>query len=110
MEPLTLASLAALVVKIVGVIKSIGKDTNAVVTQVLTWAVGIAVLFLAAAADVTDGIVLFAGVPALGLLDGASLVLVGLSLASLGSFAYDYKKARDGNDSAREPRLLGPNT
>lgn len=106
MEPFTLAALAALVVKIVSVVKSLGKDRNAVVTQALTWAVGVAVAFLAAHADLTSALVV--ADRQLGSLDAGSLVLVGLSLSSLGSFAYDVKKSVDGTDSAAEPRLLPP--
>lgn len=110
MEPITLVSLAALVVKVVSAIKMAGKDWNALVTQALTWAVGVAVLALAANADLTAGIVVYDGAPPLGDLDFGSVVLAGLALASLGSFAYDYKKARDNTDSAAEPRLLPPGT
>lgn len=106
MEVITLVTLMALVVKITSVVKAIGKDNNAVVTQLVTWAVGVAVLFLAAQATITSGIVVFDGIPALGDLDNASLVLVGLSYASGGSFAYDLKKAIDSSDSAAEPSLL----
>lgn len=109
MEVFTLLTLTALVVKIVSVIKSIGKDNNMVATQVVTWVVGVAVLGLASQADITRAIVIFQGAPVLGDLNFASLVLAGMSLASTGSFAYDYKKARDSTDSAAEPALL-PNS
>lgn len=104
MDVITLASLAALVVKIVSVAKALGKDTNYVLTQALTWLVSIALLFVAANATLTEQLV-FAE-HALGSLDGWSLVLAGLQLGSLGSFAYDVKKAVDRSDSAAEPKLL----
>lgn len=106
MEVFTLLTLAALVIKIVTVIKSIGKDNNMVLTQLVVWVVGIAVLILAANAEITEGIVVFNGAPPLGDLDFGSIVLAGLALGSTGSFAYDYKKARDSSDSATEPALL----
>lgn len=106
MDVVSLAALAALVVKIVGVVKAIGKDRNLVWTQVVTWVVGIGVLFLAAEAELTEHLVLFAGAAQLRDLDPASIVLAGLALGSSGSFAYDVKKAIDGADNAREPRLL----
>lgn len=105
MDALTLAVLGTLVVKVVSVVKSIGKDNNAVVTQLVGWAVGIGVAFLAAHAQVTSDLVVF-GAHRFGDLDGGSLVFAGLSLASGGSFAYDVKKALDYSDSASEPRLL----
>lgn len=106
MEPLTLGALAALVVKVTSVLKALGKDTNLVVTQAATWAVSVAVFFLAASADVTAGLVLYDGVAPLGELDGPSVVLAGLAFGSLGSFGYDVRKSIDANDSAREPKLL----
>lgn len=106
MEALTLAALAALVIKIMTVVKAIGKDNNMVITQAATWAVSIGVIILAAHAKVTSDIVVF-GAYTLGSLDAGSLILAGLSLGSSGSFLYDYKKARDNNDSATEPSLTG---
>lgn len=100
MEVITLASLIALISKIVTVVKSIGKNSNIVLTQLLTWAVGVGVLALAANADVTKGFQIFSG-HTLGSLDFASIVLLGLSYASGGSFAYDFKANRN-----PEPSLL----
>ena len=110
MDVITLASLAALVVKVTTVIKAAGKDWNVVATQAVTWAVAVAVLFLAAAADLTAGLVIYDGAPALGELDGASLFLASLAFGSLGSVAYDTRKALDSTDSAAEPRLLKDNS
>lgn len=106
MEVFTLAMLAALVIKLVTVIKAVGKDNNMVLTQVITWVVGILVLFLAANAQLTEHIVIFTGAPVLGDMDAASIILAGLALGSTGSFAYDIKKSIDGQDSATEPALL----
>lgn len=106
MEVFSLLTLAALVIKIVSVIKAIGKNNNLVLTQVVVWVVGIGVLLLAANSGLTAGISIFTGAPPLGDLDIGSVVLAGLALGSTGSFAYDYKKARDNADSAVEPALV----
>ena len=109
MEALTLATLAALVVKIMTVVKAFGKDWNLVITQAVAWAVGVATSFLAAHSKITSDLVVF-GTTKLADLDASSLLLIGMSLASSGSFLYDYKKARDNTDSAAEPSLTGPTT
>lgn len=106
MEIVGFLALAATVIKIVGVIKALGKDTNYVVTQVVTWVVGIAVLFLAGAASVTEGMVLPGFDMAVGAMDAASVIIAGLVLGSSGAFAYDVKKARDNSDTAVEHSLL----
>lgn len=100
MEAITMIALIALVSKIVTVIKSIGKDNNTVVTQVLVWVVGVLVFLLAANSDIASGIEPISGHPLSGL-DVGSLVLLGLSLGSAGSFAYDFKR-----DRAPEPSLI----
>ncbi len=107
MEVIGIATLAALVIKIVTVVKAFGKDWNKVLTQAVTWAVGIFVVWLGGEADVTAGLMLWDDV-SLAALDGASIVLVGIQIASLGSFGYDVKKAVDRSDTAAEPPLLGP--
>ena len=106
MEPLTLAALSALAVKIVSALKYLtARDINAFVTQVIAWVVGIGVIALAAQADLAAGIDI--GGVLLQDLDFASQVFVGLGLASAASFAFDVKKALDGSDSAKEPSLGG---
>lgn len=106
MEAIGFLALAALVVKVVGVIKALGKDNNFVLTQCVTWAVGVAVLLLAGQAEVTQALVIPGFGVALGTMDVASVILAGLLLGSTGAFAYDFKKARDNTDSAVEPSLL----
>ena len=108
MEVVGFLALATLVIKLVSVIKAVGKDNNYVTTQVVTWVVGIAVLFLAGQASVTETLM----IPGFGItagdMDAASVILAGLVLGSTGAFAYDYKKARDNTDSSVEPSLLKP--
>jgi len=107
METVGFLALAATVIKIVSVVKAIGKDTNYVATQAATWAVGVAVLFLAGAASVTANLELpgFEGTP-LGSMDAASVVLAGLVLGSTAAFSYDVRKSLDNSDSAVEASLL----
>jgi hypothetical protein len=108
LEPITALSLVALVAKLIDFFRyASARDRNGVVTQAAAWAAGVAVAFLAAAADLTAGLTLVGDVP-LGSVNGWSLVLVGVSLASLASAGADYKRARDGRDSAAVPTLLNP--
>lgn len=102
MEAIGFLALATLVIKIVSVIKAIGKDTNLVVTQALVWGVGIAVLWLASVADLTEHLVPPGFSAPLGALDGASIVLGGLILGSTGAFGYDATIGRN----RTEPALL----
>jgi glutamine amidotransferase PdxT len=104
MEPLTLIALAALVAKIVSVVKyAQARDGAAVGTQLAVWGTGVGVIALAAQADVAASIEVVG--TTLGALDFPSQILVGLSLGSFGSQVYDFKRAIDGTDSAREPSL-----
>jgi hypothetical protein len=107
MEALGFVALAALVIKVVSVIKAIGKDNNMVVTQLVVWVVGIVVLFLGGEADITSQMVIpgFSAVP-ISDLDAASVILSGLILGSSGAFAYDIKKAIDSSDRSTEPSLI----
>lgn len=103
MEPITWLALGALVSKIVTVVKSIGKDWNMVLTQVVVWVAGVAVSWLAAQSHLGGGIV-FSGL-ALEKMNFADLVLAGTALGSTFSVVYDFKKARDDSDNAAEPAL-----
>lgn len=107
MEVMTVAALAALVVKVMTVVKSVGKDNRAVVTQVVTWATGIGIAVLAAHAKVTSDLQVF-GAFRLGDLDASSLILAGISIASLGStLLHDFPNAIDSTGSVVEPKI-GP--
>lgn len=107
MEVFSLAALVALVTKFTSLTKYLsGRDWNGVLTQAYTWAAGVVAAVLAAHASAMSGVAVN-GVT-LGSLDGASQVLLGLALGSLGSLAYDYKKAKDNTDSAAEPKLVPP--
>jgi uncharacterized membrane protein len=108
-EFLSLASLIALGMSIVSMVKFVrAKDLNSVVTQVVAWAVGIALVFLAGAADVTSHLVLFKGVPALGDINAASKVLLGMMFLSTGSQIHNFRKAFDNSQSSEEPAIVPP--
>lgn len=101
------AGLAFAINKTVSVIKALfNKDMNTVVTQAVVWATGFAGLSLAAHAAVTEAYALPGFTEPLGSLDAASLGLLAWILGATGSFAYDFKKAVDGSDSAVEPALV----
>lgn len=105
MEIFGLATLIALGVKIVSFLKFIRAGwTDDAFTQVVTWMVGVVLVFLAAEANLIQNFELY-GI-SLAEANVASKILIGMSLLSLGSFAYDVKKARDNSDTAREPNLL----
>jgi len=105
MEVFSMLTLSALVTKIVAVLKAVKSDVNFAVTQALTWGVGVALTFLAGASDLASKITPFEGAGTLSNLNGPSKVLAGLALSSAISVVYDFKKAIDGTDSAKEPRL-----
>jgi hypothetical protein len=108
MEVFTAASLAALVVKFTSLIKYVSAaDVRAAVTQVLTWVAGVVAVAIAAQADVSASLTVF-GTQVLGDLDFWSQLLAGIALASAGSLTFDFRKAVDGTDSAKEPDLGTP--
>lgn len=107
MEALAIAALLAFAGKLTDVAKFIrAKDWNATGTQLVAWIAGGATLALGAASSVTDGIVIPGLGVAIGDLDFWSIILLGASGTSLFSVAYDFKKAFDGNDSAKTPPLF----
>lgn len=104
MESVTVLMLAATVNKIVSVVKAFGKDWNYVATQLTVWIAGTFLLALAAHAMLAQNMVILGA--RLGDWDGSSIVLGGIVLGSTGSFAYDWKKARDNSDTSAEPALF----
>lgn len=99
MDVATWAGLAALVWTGMNFLKYVrSKDVNAIVTQAGVWVLGIGLVFLAANSDFAEK--LDVNDTNLGALNGASLVLVGLALASTVSAAWDL---RTGN---RKPSLV----
>lgn len=86
------------------------KDWNGAVTLVSVWVAGIVALVIAAAAEVTETFVVPGTTIPLGSLDGPSLVLLGMTLTSITSTVYDFKKALDSTDSAKQPPLITNDT
>jgi hypothetical protein len=104
MEPFTLAALAALALKVTSLVKFLAaRSFGDVLTQLVAWIAGVGVILIAANADITSDLVVAGNT--LGSMNFWSQVLVGLSLGSLGSFAYDVKAAVDNTDTAREPSI-----
>lgn len=101
-----LAGLAFAGNKTVSVIKgATAKDWKFVFTQVLVWVVMFGVIVLAAHAQITEDLVVPALGIALGSVDFASQFMLAWILGSSGSVVWDFKKAIDQTDSAREPTL-----
>lgn len=99
------ALIGALIYKLVDFGKLVtSKNVNGVVTQLVAWVVGVGVVFLASAADVTNKFA-FNGV-VLSDLDGGSKVFLGLLATSIFSAVYDLKSALDNDDSAKTAPLL----
>lgn len=105
MEFVPLLVMTALVKKVVDFVKyGTSGDVNAVVTQLTAWAAGVAAAFLAANSDWGDSIMVN-GDP-LAFLNGWSLTLLGVNIASVAGFGWDTLKALDNSNSAAVPDLL----
>lgn len=105
MDALTLVTLAAVVWKIVEVVKNgITGSWGKVITQLVVWGAGIGVAFLAAQSDVASEIEVWD--TTLGRLDSASLLLLGVGLSSVSGVGYETKKALDNDDSAKQDSIL----
>lgn len=93
MDVATWTGLAALVWTGMNFLKYLRvKDWNGVITQAGVWALGIGVVFLAANSNFAES--LDVNDRNLGALNAASLVLVGLALASTVSAAWDLRTGR----------------
>lgn len=100
-----LVATLALAAKVVDWLKYIkDKNTNGTVTQALAWLAGVGVIFLLANSDFGGGVVI--ADQALSALGWESLVLIGLTVGSSGSLAFDFKKALDNTDSAATPQIF----
>lgn len=102
-----LATLLALAKKLVDLAKCVvAKEYVKARTQIVAFLAGIAVVFLGAATQWADGLQI--GGHALGALNFASKLLLGLMLASGGGIVTDTIKALDNTDSAALPPLAPP--
>jgi hypothetical protein len=84
------------------------KDWKAVAKQVLAWIVGVLTVALVRASEVANDYVLPGVNKALGDLNAAAVVLVGVLIASGGSVVSDIIASRDNTSSAYVPPLGGP--
>lgn len=100
-------AMALLVVSIINFLKyAKAKNWSGAMTQIIVWTAGVVVVLLAAQTDFATSISV-GDEYTLATLNFASLILIGLTLASIGSFATEIKKAIDNTDSAKKPPLLG---
>lgn len=103
----TLLTLITLIQKVIDFVKfaSTGRHWREVATQIIVWAVAVAVIWMATAANITAAFVI-AGTK-LGDMNAGSIILLGLSYGSGASFLNDYRNARDNTASAAMPKLGG---
>jgi hypothetical protein len=100
-------AMLALVVKVIDFLRyTTNRDVNGVVTQLITWAAGIAAVTLVAHTTWANGIVV--GGTALAKLGFWSQFFAGLSIASGASVVKDTLKAVDNHNTAAIPTLLPP--
>ena len=85
-----------------------GRDFNGAGTIAAAWVAGVAAVMIAAQTDFASGIAV--GDRTLEGLNAWSQVFIGLSVASLGSFLTDAKKAIDNTDTAVKPSLIPERT
>jgi hypothetical protein len=103
---IALLAVALLANKIIELLKDMrAGNWNGALTLLSLFVAGVAALTLAAHAMVTETMTIPGVEKQLGQLDFASLVLLGLMITSTGSTVYDFKKAFDQTDSARQPPL-----
>jgi hypothetical protein len=104
-DGITVVTLATVVWKLVELVKNLlHLRWDPVVTQVVAWVGGIAVVLLAAQTSVASSVQVWG--TSLDSLNGASLVLLGLGVSSFGGAAVEVKKALDNNDSGAQPTLF----
>lgn len=104
----TLTGMLTFIVKLVSFFKYLSaKKWREVITQAIVWGSGLAAVWIFSLSKFTKSITIGDGGVTIGHLDTGAKILLGLTIASVGSFAYDFKKALDGSDSAGEPPLGG---
>lgn len=106
-QAIALASIAFLAGKIIEALKyARAKDLNALFALISVMIAGVIVMLVAASAEVTETLVIPGTLVAIGSLDTLSVIFLGLVITSLTSTVYDFKKAFDNTDSAKQPPLL----
>lgn len=105
MEFVPVLALLALVKKIIDLLKyASNRDVNGVVTTIASWIAGVVAVVLFAATDFADGISV--GDTALGVLNMASLVAVGLTIGSGAGVTADWLSAKRPSDDPARLHLL----
>jgi cytochrome c biogenesis protein CcdA len=103
------ALLAAFAKKLVDFVRQLrGKDTSAVLTQLLAWAAGVAVVFIGAHVDVGSAVEI--ANHTLDQLSVWSQVVLGVVVGSLGSVGKDALKALDNTQTEKAPKLVQSST
>jgi hypothetical protein len=106
MEFVPLVALGVLLLQVVNLIKYIrARDANGITTILAAWVAGLVVVLLVAQTDFAEGFSV-GGNQSLADLNFASLVFIGLTIASVGGYLVDIKKAVDTSDSAKVPPLV----
>lgn len=99
-----IALLAAFAKKLVDFVRQLrGKDTNAVLTQLLAWLAGVAVVFIGSHVDVAAGVEI--ANQSLDQLSLWSQIVLGVVVGSLGSVGKDALKAVDRFQTEASPKL-----
>lgn len=105
MEFVPLVAMGLLIVQVINFLKYLrAGDINGWFTTLVAWVSGVCAVLLVAQTDFADGISI--GDQALSTLNFASLIFVGMTVASLGGYAVEIKKAIDQSDSAAKPDLV----
>lgn len=105
MDFVPLAAFALLIVGVVNFLKFLkARDWNGALTTLIAWIGGIVAVIVAGHSDFGSGIPV--GDITLADLNFWSQVFVGMTVASVGSYVVDVKKALDDNDSAKTPPLI----
>lgn len=109
-QVIALTAIAFLAGKIIEFLKYVrNRDWNAAITLAAVEFAGVVVMLFAAAAKVTETLILPGTSEPIGTLDTASVIFLGLVMTSLASTTYDFRKALDSGDSAKQPPLIsGP--
>jgi hypothetical protein len=107
MEFVPLLALGLVVKTLVDIFRYIkGGDWNGAGTLLIAWAGGFGAAALFAQTAWAEGLAI--GDQNLGALNVASLVVLGLTLGSIGAFANEFNAARDVNRSTAKPHLIKP--
>ena len=108
---MTVIVFSALVWKVIDFLRMLFNykaQRSAIVTQATAWVGGVALVLVAAQANVTQNLVLPGSDQTLHAMDFVSLILIGLLVSSLASGIVDIKQAIDSSDSASKPAMLTP--